>query len=87
MRTECAPAAPLGGILRRMSESPTLCDSRTLAGILRVPERWLRAEAEAGRLPHVRAGRAILFDRATIEGELRARASQAVEKGGADGQA
>jgi hypothetical protein len=45
-----------------------------LARRLRVPVRWLRAEADAGRLPHIRAERQFLFDLETVEGLLLARA-------------
>lgn len=38
-----------------------------MARRLRVPATWLRAEAEAGRIPHIRAGRALLFDAETVE--------------------
>jgi hypothetical protein len=45
-----------------------------LALILRVPARWLRAEAEAGRLPHLKADTALLFDLPTVERILLERA-------------
>jgi hypothetical protein len=52
-----------------------------LARRLRVPVRWLRTEAEAGRLPHIRAERQFLFDAETVEWRLLARAtSQEVEQ-------
>jgi hypothetical protein len=38
-----------------------------MARRLRVPASWLRAEAEAGRLPHLRAGNALLFDPNVVE--------------------
>ena len=41
---------------------------------LRVPVRWLRAEAEAGRVPHVQAERVLLFDPETVERVLVERA-------------
>ena len=47
---------------------------RETARLLCVPVRWLRAEAEAGRLPHLRAGNAILFDPDLIEQLLIERA-------------
>jgi hypothetical protein len=40
------------------------------ARLLRVPAKWLRAEAEAGRLPHVKAGNVLLFDVALIQAIL-----------------
>jgi hypothetical protein len=48
---------------------------------LRVPVSWLRAEAEAGRIPCLRAGKAILCDFAAVEAALLERARQ--EKGDA----
>jgi hypothetical protein len=47
-----------------------------MARILRVPLRWLRAEAEAGRLPCVRAERRLLFNRPAVERTLADRAAQ-----------
>lgn len=38
-----------------------------MARRLRVPATWLRAEADAGRIPHLRAGSALLFDPETVE--------------------
>ena len=46
-----------------------------LARRLRVPVRWLRAEAEAGRLPAVHAERQFLFDAETVERLLLERAT------------
>jgi hypothetical protein len=41
-----------------------------MARRLRVPVRWLRAEAEAGRIPHVKAERVLLFDPLTVQAVL-----------------
>jgi len=38
-----------------------------MARRLRVPATWLRAEADAGRIPHLRAGSALLFDPGVVE--------------------
>jgi hypothetical protein len=43
---------------------------------LRVPAKWLREEAEAGRVPCLKAGKAILFDTETVERVLLERARQ-----------
>ena len=32
-----------------------------------VPAKWLRAEADAGRIPHLRAGSVLLFDPDVVE--------------------
>lgn len=45
-----------------------------MARRLRVPVRWLRSEAEAGRVPCLRAERAILFDPEAVERVLLERA-------------
>ena len=44
------------------------------ARALRVPVRWLRDEVEAGRLPGLRAGRAILIHLPTVTERLAERA-------------
>ena len=43
---------------------------------LRVPVKWLRAEAEAGRVPHLKAGKALLFDPEAVERVLLERAQR-----------
>jgi hypothetical protein len=48
----------------------------------RVPVRWLRSEAEAGRIPHVKAERVLLFDPEAVERVLLERAQAAVAVGG-----
>ena len=45
-----------------------------MARRLRVPARWLRAEAEAGRVPCLKADNALLFDPETVERVLWERA-------------
>jgi DNA-binding transcriptional MerR regulator len=54
-----------------------------MARRLRVPARWLRAEADAGRIPHLRAGNALLFDPDVVERIIlcRLRESSAPAKG------
>jgi len=46
---------------------------RAMARRLRVPATWLRAEAYAGRLPHLRAGTSLLFDPEAVERVLHER--------------
>jgi len=46
-----------------------------LARQLRVPVRWLKEEATAGRLPHIRAEQIFLFDSAAVEAVLLERAA------------
>ena len=40
----------------------------------RVPVGWLRDEAEAGRVPHLKAGKVFLFDPEAVEQVLLERA-------------
>lgn len=50
-----------------------------LARRLRVPNTWLRAEADAGRIPCIRAGSRYLFDIAAVEAALLERAAATPE--------
>ena len=45
------------------------------ARYLGVPVKWLRAEAAAGRIPHLRAGPRLLVQLDAVEQALRDRAS------------
>jgi hypothetical protein len=47
---------------------------RLVASRVGVPAAWLRAEAEAGRVPHLRAGRQILISLEQAEQTLLRRA-------------
>ena len=53
-----------------------------VARALGLPVAWLKAEAKAGRIPSIRAGRRLLLDAEAVEAALLARA----ESGG-DGDA
>lgn len=57
-------------------DSPDLLPLVRLARRLRVPQRWLRLEADAGRIPHLRAGSGYLFSVSAVERILAERASQ-----------
>ena len=46
-----------------------------LADALRLPMQWLKAEADAGRLPHIRIGRRYRFNRAAVVAALAKRAA------------
>jgi excisionase family DNA binding protein len=50
-----------------------LLDAPGLAELLDVPETWVRAEARAERIPHVRLGRYMRFDPAEVENWLEGR--------------
>lgn len=47
-----------------------------LARCVRVPVSWIRTEAAAGRLPHLKAGKQLLFDLDTVRRILRERAAE-----------
>jgi hypothetical protein len=47
-----------------------------MARRLYVSNKWLRSEAEAGRIPHLKAGKAILFNPDVVEQLLIERASK-----------
>jgi hypothetical protein len=68
-------------------ETPTrLLPLNVVARRLRVTVRWLRAEAEAGRIPCLRAGNQFLCDIGAVEATLleRARQSATTEEGHSD---
>jgi hypothetical protein len=64
-----------------MNDAPALLPLSQTARLLHVPSDWLRAEAEAGRVPHLKAGKALLFDVDTVERILIERARQPVASG------
>jgi hypothetical protein len=51
---------------------------------LRVPAKWLRDEAEAGRIPCLRAGKVILCNFVAVEAALLERARQGKAKTGVE---
>jgi hypothetical protein len=57
-------------------EKPRLITIRIMAARLRVSAKWLRQEAEAGRIPCLPAGTAILVDPDAVEAALAERARQ-----------
>ena len=54
----------------------TLLPLRSMARRLGVPLTWLRAEAAAGRIPALSAGKTYLCDAAAVEAALLERARQ-----------
>src|SRR5260370_25024291 len=59
---------------------PQLVPINIAARWLSVPIKWLRDEADAGRIPRLRAGKVILCDFAAVEAAL-------LERGGVAGKA
>lgn len=67
----------------QQARSETFVPLHQAASRLGVPAAWLKAEAHAGRVPHLKAGRRILFSTEAAERALLARAQG--EEGPADG--
>ena len=59
-----------------LPREPSLLTVGQMARQLRVPVRWLRAEAEAERVPHLKAETVLLFEPGTVEQVLVERARQ-----------
>ncbi len=57
-----------------MIQDQKLWPINLVARRLRVPVGWLKSEAEANRIPHLRAGRAILANVDAVESVLLKRA-------------
>lgn len=55
---------------------PDVLSLARMARRLGVTQTWLRSEADAGRVPCLRAGRRYLFAAAAVESILAARAAQ-----------
>jgi len=51
-----------------------------MARRLHVPSKWLRSEAEAGHIPHLRADRQFLFNPEIVEPMIIERASKGMER-------
>jgi hypothetical protein len=58
-----------------MIEKPKILALGPMARWLRVTTRWLRAEAEAGQIPHIKADKVLLFDPNVVEAVLIRRAA------------
>jgi excisionase family DNA binding protein len=67
-----------------MENNPTLLSLPELSKLLHLPEDWLRAEADAGRIPHLRIGKRYRFNRDAVVRTLAERAA-AGETGVRDG--
>jgi excisionase family DNA binding protein len=56
--------------------SPKLLSLPALAEALKLPESWIKAEADAGRIPHLKIGKRYRFNRDAVIGALAERAAQ-----------
>ena len=61
---------------------PELLTDSQMARTLRVNVRWLKSEAEAGRIPAVKAERRYLFNREAVVRVLAERAAEMPTSGG-----
>jgi hypothetical protein len=66
------------GVMETIPTRAVLLPLGPMARLLGVTSRWLRGEAEAGRIPHLPAGNTILFDADLVERLLAERARQPV---------
>ena len=57
-----------------------LLDARQAGDLLNVPHTWVLAEARADRIPHVRLGRYVRFDRDALTDWARARQRGPVQR-------
>jgi hypothetical protein len=58
-----------------MENKPLLLSLPALADALKLPERWLQAEADAGRIPCLKIERKYRFNLAAVEAALAERAA------------
>jgi hypothetical protein len=58
-----------------IENTASLLPLHAMARQIGVTAKWLRAEAEAGRIPHLKAGARLLFHSVTVERLLQRRAS------------
>lgn len=63
------------------TEKPRLVPLSSMARRLRVTAAWLKSEAEAGRVPALKADRRFLFNPETVELSLLERATAAPSNG------
>jgi hypothetical protein len=62
--------------LADVKNSPQLLSLPTLAQALSLPESWIKAEADAGRIPHLRIGKRYRFNGIAVVSALAERAAQ-----------
>jgi excisionase family DNA binding protein len=57
-------------------ENDKLASLPAMAEILKLPERWIKDEADAGRIPHIKVGNRYRFNRETVVALLAERAAR-----------
>jgi hypothetical protein len=55
---------------------PEVLNLHELAERVQLPAEWLKAQAKAGRLPHLRVGRSTLFNPVAVTAALAAMAAE-----------
>ncbi len=63
-------------MLGMIASEVRLLNAAALARFLGTSTKWIKQEADAGRLPHVKADRQYLFDREAVESVLLKRAAE-----------
>jgi len=63
--------------LRGMNINEQLLSLPALARALNLPEAWIKAEADAGRLPHLKIGKRYRFNSTAVVRTLADRAAMA----------
>jgi excisionase family DNA binding protein len=62
-----------GGVVRLGADSARLLEAEDVANYIGVRTDWVYREVRAGRLPHIRLGRAVRFRRESIEAWIDSR--------------
>ena len=65
-------------------ENTQLLSLPELARALNLPESWIKAEANAGRIPHLRIGKRYRFNSETVIRALAERAAKGGKEAGHD---
>ncbi|MFO0968651.1 MAG: hypothetical protein U0793_24095 [Gemmataceae bacterium] len=63
-----------------MEITPQLLSLPALARALNLPEAWIKGEADAGRLPHLRIGKRFRFNQDAVTLALAERAALGTER-------
>ncbi len=72
------PLFIVGGMIYNTSHLLSLPE---LAEALKLPQGWIKAEADAGRIPNLRIGKRYRFNREAVVAALLARAASEAGKG------
>lgn len=72
------PLSILGGMINNTSHLLSLPE---LADALKLPQGWIKSEADAGRIPNLRIGKRYRFNREAVVAALLARAGDIRGKG------